>query len=134
MCLKKTELLYSSSHNHGRSIFSASLLACASDCHNDYSVLNASTALSCVADFTFINSSAEDQVSMAGSNYVVQKSLPSKVIPGKKFKLHISVIDSLNNSVNAILRSYITPLNHSRLAIDSADNFVADNTLRIYGI
>ena len=61
----------SSPCNYGRSIFSASLLACASDCHGDYIVLNASTALSCVANFTFVNSSAEDQVSMAGSNFVI---------------------------------------------------------------
>ena len=123
----------SSPCNYGRSLFSASLLACASDCHGDYTVLNASTALSCVANFTFVNSSAEDQVSMAGSNFVIHESLPSMVIPGKKFKLNISVIDALNNSVNSFLRSYLKPINNLRLAIDSAYDYIADNTLLIYG-
>ena len=41
------------SNNYGQSIFSTSLLACASDCHGDFSVLNASTALSCVRKFYF---------------------------------------------------------------------------------
>ena len=122
-----------SSYNHGRSIFSTSLLACASNCHGDFSVLNASTALSCVANFTFVNSSAESQVSMPGSKFSVPNSIPSKVIPGKRFHFQISILDGFNNSENAILRSYVKPTNNSRIAVDSANSYIADNTLIIYG-
>lgn len=122
------------SNNFGHSIFSTSLLACASACHGDYSVVNASMALRCVGNFTFINSSAESQVSTAGSEFLILESIPSKMIPGKKVKLQISVVDALNNTAYTILRSYITPMNnYSRLAIDSRDRYITDNTLVVYG-
>lgn len=121
-------------NNHGRSIFSASLLACASDCHGDYTILNASTALKCVANFVFINSSAEEQVSMAGSKFDIKDgSLPSMVIPGKELELQITIIDALGNQVNTLMRSYVKPINNSRVAIDGAHTYIADNTLLVYG-
>jgi predicted outer membrane repeat protein len=121
-------------NNYGRAIFSASLLACASDYHGDFTILNASAALSYVANFIFVNSSAEEQVSMAGSKFDIQNgSLPSMVIPGKKLELQIAIIDALNNHVNTLLRSYVKPINNSRVAIDDSDTYIADNTLRIYG-
>ena len=129
----KNDVISSLNNNYGRSIFSASLLACASDCHGDYTTLNASTALSCTANFIFVNSSAEEQVSMAGSKFVINESLPKMVIPGKKFKLKIAITDALNNLVNILLRSYVKPKNNSRLAIDGANTYITDNTLLIYG-
>ena len=134
LAFKNNDVIDSSDElNHGRSIFSVSLLACASECHGDYSVLNASTALSCIANFTFIHSSAESQVSMAGSKFYVTDTIPTKVIPGKKFTLHIALVDALNNTLDTILRSYVKPKENSKLAIDSADSYIADNTLIIYG-
>ena len=121
-------------NNYGRSIFSASLLACASDCHGDYTVLNASTALNCVAEFDFINSSAEEQVSLVGSKFDVQNgSLPSMVIPGKKFQLQIAITDALDNHVNTLLRSYVIPKHNSRITINGPDTYISDNSLLIYG-
>lgn len=129
----KNDVISSPNKNYGRSIFSTSLLACASDCYGDYTILNASTALSCAANFVFINSTAEEQVSTAGSNFNVE-SLPTKVIPGKKIKLNISITDALDNHVNVLLRPYVKPQNNTRLklAID-ADAYIADNSLLIYG-
>ena len=122
-------------NNYGRSIFSASLLACASDCHGDYTTLDASMALGCVANFVFINSSAKEQVSMAGAKFVIpNESLPSMVIPGKRFELQIAITDALENPVNTLLRSYVKPKNNLRVAIDGPDAYIADNTLLIYGI
>ena len=116
----------------GNSIFSTSVLACASNCHGNHSHLNASASLNCVANFTFINSSAKREVSSAESTFVIHEPLPSKVIPGKKIRLNISLSDSLNNLATPILRTYVKSAN-GLIAIDDTSHYISDNTLLIYG-
>lgn len=118
--------------NHGNSIFASSLLSCASSCSSDYSNISAEDALRCIAKFEFSNSTAQNEVSSSGFNFVLTDALPLVVIPGKIFTLPLVITDALHNMVHSTLRAYVK--SNSNITIDSAYTFISEKSMKLYGM
>ena len=121
--------------NYGNSIFASSLLSCASSCSGDHTNISAHDALSCIAKFKFMNSTAETEVSSSGSEFSLKGTLPLVVIPGKEFELPIVVTDTLKNIVHSTLRTYVkSTSNNSNLTIDIAYTYISEKNMKLYGL
>ena len=121
-------------HERGNSIFVSSLLPCVRNCNMaDLSNKYVNESLNCTANFTFANRSLNDSVETEGTVFVPKEShLCLNVIPGKPFKLPVTMKDELGNEQNnPLLRAFVQNNENSSIHLEFAQT--ADNYLNIFG-
>ena len=129
-----------SKFNCGHSIYATTLLPCYYECINgaESNALTIEETFKCYGNFTFADRNRSDghEVMTSGVNFTFGNIAgPVKVIPNKKEKLPVDLVDDLHQKVDAKVFIDISAGNTSshKIALERSYAYISDNETVIYG-
>ena len=119
---------------YGCSIFTTSMTPCHHFCNRNSSTkLTIENAFHCIANFTYMNSVCEYEISTSGGEFLVNGSFPLKVIPGKEFELPIAIQDDFSHKVPTVYHIAVNHAGNSTIEVDRAYSYISDKRVELYG-
>ena len=128
------QIARSNHSQYGCSIFTTSMTPCHHFCNRNSSTkLTIENAFHCIANFTYMNSVCEYEISTSGGEFLVNGSFPLKVIPGKEFELPIAIQDDFSHKVPTVYHIAVNHAGNSTIEVDRAYSYISDKRVELYG-
>ena len=121
----------------GHSVYATTLLPCYHACTRNALATHISLeeTFTCFGNFTFTNSDRDYELTTSGAKFVFGVKEPVKLIPNKKEKIPVQLLDDLEQPVNSEIYLDITDTNEMehQVKLEQSYAYIAANSTVVYG-